>query len=635
MTGVRLELLGGFRLMSSSGVEVDVRAKKNRALLAILALAPRLEVTRDHLIGLLWSDRADEQARSSLRQALVSLRKDFAALEAEPIALNGDRVRLDPKRMSVDVVEFLASSAGDDGSALRAAAALYVGPFLDGFATNDNALEDWLRDARADLAGRAARVFGSLAGTIAGAERIAVAERLVALEPLREASHLTLMQAHIAEGQPALAIKHYEICRLLLKRELGVEPSEDLQKLRRTLDRSSNEPPGAVSLGRKPVIAVLPFENLSGHPGQQFFSDGISEDIIDRLTKYRVLSVIGHHSSFAMRARGTDLREIREKLKADYVLTGNVRRSENRIRIAARLTDAKTEGAVWADHYDRALADIFALQDDVASIIASTLIGRVEIDIATRNRTATPASISSYEYVLQGMWHFRKLSPITDTLAVQCFKKAIDIYPENAEAHKWLASCHNNTWFFELSRQGLLDSLVHAGRAMELDPTSASCFAVYGFSQLWLDGINAAGPYYQKALSLNPGDPGVLIELGLLNVYSGNLSVAHEFFDQAFRLNPLPPLWYAEFRGVAEFVQGRYAEALPAFAAVPSGAWDAMYELACLGHLEDHRRIHLLRSRHSAALHKWNLLEGAKAEPFRDPEPRERLIAGIRKGLDF
>src|SRR6476659_9072721 len=127
MTGTRLELLGGFRLMSGSGLEVHVRARKSRALLAILALAPHLELSRDRLIGLLWSDRADEQARSSLRQALVSLRKDFAVLEVDPIALSGDRVRLDPKRMSVDVVEFLALSAGVDEPALRAAADLYVG----------------------------------------------------------------------------------------------------------------------------------------------------------------------------------------------------------------------------------------------------------------------------------------------------------------------------------------------------------------------------------------------------------------------------------------------------------------------------------------------------------------------------
>ena len=101
MTGARLELLGGFRLTSGSGLEVDVRARKNRALVAILALAPRLEVSRDRLTGLLWSDRGNEQARSSLRQALVSLRKDFAALDADPIVLHGDRVRLDAKRISV------------------------------------------------------------------------------------------------------------------------------------------------------------------------------------------------------------------------------------------------------------------------------------------------------------------------------------------------------------------------------------------------------------------------------------------------------------------------------------------------------------------------------------------------------
>jgi TolB-like protein len=154
--------------------------------------------------------------------------------------------------------------------------------------------------------------------------------------------------------------------------------------------------PMAFPAGRKPVIAVLPFANLSGDPDQQYFSDGVTEDIVDRLSKYRILSVIGHHSSFALRGSEEKYRDLRDKLAADYVLTGNVRRSADRIRIAARLTDVETESVIWADHYDRSLSDVFALQDEVVSIIASTLRGRVELDVGKKSRPAEPRGLTSY-----------------------------------------------------------------------------------------------------------------------------------------------------------------------------------------------------------------------------------------------
>jgi TolB-like protein len=635
MSAARLELLGGFRLISGSGRDADIQAKKNRALIGILAMAPLQTVTRDRLTGLLWSDRADEQARNSLRQALVALRKDFAALDADPLVLNGDRVGLDPKTVSIDVVEFLAASASADSTGLRQAADLYAGPFLDGLNAADDAFEEWLREARADLVSRATRVLESLAGMLAGDERIAASERLVALDPLREASHRLLIEAYLAKGERPLAIKQYEACKLILKRELGVAPGTELQKLRRSLEAPDPRPSLSLPPDRKPTIAVLPFDNMSGDPAQQYFSDGMTEDIIARLSKYRILSVIGGHSSFALRGRDTEMQEIRNKLSADYVLTGNIRKSENRIRIAARLTDARTEAALWADRYDRPLQDIFAVQDEVASIIASTLMGRVQIEIATRSQIASPAGLSSYEHVLQGMWHFRKLSVAAVAMAANCFEKAIAAYPENAEAHRWLASCHNNAWFLDFSREELAKGLDQAARAIELDPASAGCYAVHGLCQLWLEGVDAAATSYQKALSLSPADPGVLIEAALLNVYSGNLPASYELFDQAFRLNPLPPLWYAEFRSVAEFVEGRYAQALPAFAAIPYGGWDVMYTMTCLGHLEDRDQAIACRSRFQAEGRKWDLLAGAAAEPFRDPEPRQRLIAGITKAMAF
>jgi TolB-like protein/class 3 adenylate cyclase len=401
------------------------------------------------------------------------------------------------------------------------------------------------------------------------------------------------------------------------------------------LDRDDSRVPHALGIGDKPSVAVLPFQNMSGDPGQQYFSDGITEDIIDRLSKYRILSVIGCDSSFALRGRDGEMREIRDRLRADYVLTGSIRKSADRVRIAARLTDARTGSAMWADHYDRPLQDIFAVQDEVANIIASTLLGRVEIQVATRNATATPAGVSSYEYVLEGMWHFRKLSPAANAVAANCFTKAITADPTNAEAHRWLSGCHLNGWFLDFSKEDLAVSLRLAARAIELDPASATCHTAYAYAQLMAEGAEAAERSYLKAFSLNPGDPAVLVEMGLLNAYLGKSAAAQAFFDQAFRLNPLPPLWYGDMRGVAQFVDGRYADALPSFAAIPDTAWDTMYAMACLGHLGEREQAIKCQSRFREAGRNWNLMAGAEAEPFRDPEPRRRLLAGLDRALKF
>ncbi len=637
MSAGRLDLLGGFRL-SADGQALDVPAKKNRALLGVLALAPRQEATRDRLAGLLWSDRGEEQARNSLRQALVALRKDFAAFAASPLLLNGDRVALDLQSFSVDVAEFLEASAGTDAATLRRAAELYRGPLLDGLAAGDPAFEEWLREARADLAARAINALTVLAGLSAGAERVAAAERLVALEPLSEAAHLAVMQAHLAQGDTALALRHYESCALLLKRELGVAPGAALQSLRRSLEPAGARIGAAPAPDRRPTIAVLPFDNMSGDPAQQYFSDGLTEDLIDRLSKYRLFAVISRHSTFAFRDQRAAPREASERLAADYLVTGNVRRSESRIRITARLTDARTELALWAEQYDRPIQDLIALQDEVADIIAGTLATRLGMEVARRVGARTGgggAGISSFEHVLQGIWHFSSLTPEGNALAADCFTRAMEIYPQNAEARRWLSATHINTWFMRLERPDLEKAHARALEAVALDPASARCHSAVGLSALWTErhGIDGAAAAYSQALALNPGDPDVLSELGLYHAFAGDLAAAHDFYDRAYRLNPMPPLWFAEFRAVALFAEGRYAEAWPAFAAIPDAAWDAIFLLACFGHLGDRERAQIWRAKVAAAGWTCDLRAAAAAQPFRDPEVRRRLVAGFDKAM--
>jgi TolB-like protein len=633
---VRLELLGGFRLAAGERV-VDVAARKNRALLGILALSPGMETTRERLGGLLWDDRGEEQSRGSLRQALAALRKEFAALDVDALQLPADRVALNPGLVSIDTVEFLSASAGDDPSEFRMAAALYRGPFLEGIGGIGGAFDNWLREARADLTGRAIKVLSSLAASSGGTERVAAAERLVSLDPLREGSHLALMEAHLAAGDRALAVKQYEACALLLKRELGVEPGAALQALRRALDTPVRDGAAATRVAaadRKPTIAVLPFENMSGDPSQQYFSDGITQDIIDRLSRYRIFSVIGRQSVFAFRDLGADARDAGTKLAADYVVTGNLRRSAARIRIAARLVDARTGISLWAEQYDRPLQDIFDLQDEVTSLIASTLSARVGLEIGTRGPTGSRTGFSSYELVLEGMWHFAKLTPEAVARAAACFDRAIAANPLNAEAHRWRSACHINEWFQRFSRDDLLTAVSASAHAVELDPASARCQTAHGLSLLFAEGVDASAECYRRGLALNPGDPEVLVELGLVKTYAGELDEAARFFAESFRLNPFPPLWSTEFRAVGSFVGGRYEDALPAFAAIHA-AWDAMYGLACLGHLGNRAEALSWRRRVEAADWNCDLIAAAEKEPYRDAEPRARLLDGLRKAMAF
>ncbi len=373
---------------------------------------------------------------------------------------------------------------------------------------------------------------------------------------------------------------------------------------------------------RRPVISVMPLVNLSDDPDQQYFSDGVTSDIIDRLTRYRTFAVV-------------DAKLTGKSLSPDYVLTGNIRKSADRIRIAVGLAEAATNATVWAERYDRPLGDLFAVQDDVANFIARALVSRVEVKVATRCVVASPEQLSSYDLVLRGMWHFKTMTPEAFRSASQCFMQAITIDPENAEAYRGLAICENNRWLFDFDWQGMERCLPLAARAVALDPTSAGSHAVHGFCRMWLEGLDAAAQSYDKAVSLNPDDPHILTEVGLLNVYKGELAAAHSLFRSALSSDPLQPIWYAELAAVCDFVEGHYAKAVPAFMAIPDGAWDMMYALACYGHLGEKSKARVIRTKLSEAGRNPDWALGISREPYRDPTIRERLSNGIRTALSF
>ncbi|PBC11330.1 BTAD domain-containing putative transcriptional regulator [Mesorhizobium sp. WSM3859] len=578
MSLARLDLLGGFRFTSREGEALDVPGRKNRALLGILAVAPNQEATRSKLASFLWGDRGDEQARNSLRQALTAIRRDLSALGTDALILVGDRVALNPRFVTTDVTEFIAASASRDVVELRQATVLYAGAFLDGLGAAGNAFEDWLRETRADLSTRAINALLSLVALVNGAERVLIAERLVALDPLRESSHFALMQAHIASNQTALAIKQYEACRVLLTRELKAEPSAELQQLRRSIDETSIRPTTTASSGRKPVVAVLPFENMSGDPAQEYFSDGITEDIITELGRFGELHVIARNSSFIFKGRTIDAPTIAKQLSADYLLDGSIRRAGNRVRISARFIEAKTGNQIWADRFDRELTDVFELQDEIARSVAITVAGTVRPSGVEKIRRLPIAQLDAYELYLRA----RVLVARYDTVleAVPFLARAIELDPNVAITHAMMAIVLTSKWLLEGDAKMLEAALLHGRRALKLGPQQALSHVSLAHALIFLGQLDEALPHLDQAVSLNPNETRSKATRGLCRNYLGHNEEALSDLDDCIARDPLNYDWFWDLRGQVLMVLGRYPEAIASYRNLNSYAFWAYAFLA-------------------------------------------------------
>ena len=391
----------------------------------------------------------------------------------------------------------------------------------------------------------------------------------------------------------------------------------------------------ADSPARKPVIVILPFDNLGGDPAQQYFSDGITADITDRLSRFHSLAVIGHHSASVFRGGASEFTAIRERLKANFVATGSTRRSPERIRIAVRLSDAASETVLWAEHYDRPSADLFDLQDEVANLIAAAISRHLAIEVTSRSGGKNAANLSSYENLLLGLWQFRKLTRPANDDAIASFSRAVELDPRNIDALAWLALGHINRWCTDFSSEDVKTGVALAIQAIERDPTNARSHLTLGFGQLWFQGLDAARKTMDRAVTLNPVDSDVLANRALISAYLGEFNDGRQWLDRAYAIEPIPPPWFGEFRGIIDIADGHYAKALPGVEFATDSAWEMMYALACYGHLglQEEARTCIARFRQEGRAPAF--LAAVAREPYADPAIRERLAEDIAKALAF
>lgn len=323
----------------------------------------------------------------------------------------------------------------------------------------------------------------------------------------------------------------------------------------------------ALPLPERPSIAVLPFINMSGEPEDEYFSDGITEDIITALSRVRWFFVISRNSSFIYKGRAVHIKQVGEELGVGYVIEGSVRRAGDRLRITVQLNDVATGSHVWAERYDRALADVFAVQDEITETIVGVIhpsLLQAEIE---RTRRKRPESLDAYGRVLQAYPHIWAFDPSSNVTALAHLRRAIEIEPDYPLALALAAWCKAReviyNWTTELDG-AKMEGLRLAKLAGDMSSDDPMVLTALSAAHSVVGDLDIASVLIEKAVTLDPSSAMAWNRSGWVNAYLDRPEVAIEHFQRALRLSPFDPLNFNCFFGIrnAHFAAGRYEESL-------------------------------------------------------------------------
>jgi adenylate cyclase len=390
----------------------------------------------------------------------------------------------------------------------------------------------------------------------------------------------------------------------------------------------------------RPSIAILPFANLSADPEQEYFSDGVADDIITELSRDRALFVIARNSSFTYRGRSIDGRQVGRELGVRYVVVGSVRRSANRVRVTAQLIDATTDSHVWAERYDRKLEDVFSVQDEIAEAVATAIRPAVGDAEQRRALRKPPGNLSAWEAYQRGMWHLTKGSPTENEQGRTLFRHAADLDPGFAAPFVGLALTHVLDVLAHGTRQFITAAKLieeEARAALLIDPNDPEAHAALGLAFLAIGNLVAGRDCAEQALALNRNSPQGHAVRGASMVWSGCFSEGRDELRISLRLDPRSPLAASVLQTITAsfYLEGDYVStaevARRGLASYPSFVGPRRWLAAALGQLGRYEEAQLA------------LLELLAVAPdvlstylhnrplYVSPRYQERLLDGLRK----
>jgi TolB-like protein/DNA-binding SARP family transcriptional activator len=584
---MQLRILGGLDLTLDTGAPAHDASRQTRLLMACLAVAGVKGLSRPELCALFWPDRPSAQARNSLRQGLAAIRKALSG-SAAALSLQSDleAVRLSANLGAIDVHTFRLGMQQNDRDGLIAAANVYCGDLLAGVDLSED-VEQFVTPHRRSLGDQAQAIAERLSNADASDGRSleaaqALAERLLQSVPASEEAHRALMRVHLLRGRANAALQQFEQCKLALRRDLRTEPDVETWQLLRSIqsfgnDRKAKTPhtadgePIAVNgvLGHPsahPSIAIMPFGNL-GDAADEYFADGVVEEITSALSRIRDFFVIARQSTFTFKGRFVDVREVGRELGVAYVVEGTVRRSGDRVRISVQLIDAVTRAQLWSERYEGATIEIFDFQDQIAAQVAGALkpaIRRAEIEAA---RSKPPMSLKAYDLVMRAfpkLWG-ENAAAIND--AIPILEGALRTDPGYGRAHALLAWCHalkaTYLWTAEPDREteATRRAVDATAGLIDDDPTALTAAgAATGFC----GDQEGASALLEQALALDPNNAWAWARWGWTGIYRAQPDRALERFEKAMKLSPLDPFAFNTRMGMASALAclGRPKEAV-------------------------------------------------------------------------
>jgi TolB-like protein/class 3 adenylate cyclase/tetratricopeptide (TPR) repeat protein len=404
--------------------------------------------------------------------------------------------------------------------------------------------------------------------------------------------------------------------------------------------RSEASAKPSLALPDKPSIAVLPFTNMSGDPEQEYFADGIVEEITTALSRLKWFFVIARNSSFTYKDRAVDVKQVACELGVRYVLEGSVRKAGSRLRITSQLIDAATGNHIWAERYDREIADIFAVQDEITESVVASIEPRLYAAENIRIQGNPPESLDAWGCVIRALWHLGRMSKDDNEQAKQLLGRAIELSPRYAKAHSLLAWAEVDAVFRGVSKAeaALPVARQHLRTALALDDDDPWMFFAAGVIDLAASRYEDSIAAFRRAIEQNPNFAMAHGCMGDALAFGGNPDAALEAIDRAMRMSPHDPFnaWYLHAAGVAHFAAERYAEGVAcdrkALRERPNFAPPRRFLAACLvnlGQLEEARAAvtELLRLQPNSSIKR----DAYGYAVYTQSSIQERYVEALRK----
>jgi len=386
-------------------------------------------------------------------------------------------------------------------------------------------------------------------------------------------------------------------------------------------------------------IAVLAFNNMSGDAEQEYFSDGISEDIITDLSKLSNLHVVARNSSFVYKKAAVSIAEIARTLGVRYVLEGSVRKAGNRVRVTAQLIDSTDGGHIWASRFDRELTDIFEIQDELTKEIVSALKCKLTISDLGRLAPRRNVNVEAFELFLRGREQASAATRTSSVSARALLERAIAIDPDYAAAHAVIALTHVLDYangFSSDPEQSLRTGLEIAERAVRMDEEEPVCHFALGAAYMWTKQLDKAQEQAERAIALSPNSADGLRMTAHIQIFSGDPATALENLDVYMKKDPHYPDMALQLVADARFALGQYEEAIAAIekrlARNPHSETAYALLASCYGHLGRPEECQKAWEQAMRINPSFSMERRRRVLPFRRPEDFERRVEGLRKG---